>query len=222
MKLKLLLTFTALVLALCFTLTACGKQQTGEATADSAETIADAAVPQSASNSASSEEGLSSAASSAEAASAPAEKNADTPEVSHGEETPAQEEGQQSSSSAASSQASSSASSKASSGNPAYQDDEKPSFTISMTNKTTNKTYTASCSYLTDKEEVASAAFFLPGGEYDVAVYRYTESKDKGEPLAKTTFKNSVAEGKHRSFRVNYMPKENRLEVAESTSSRNQ
>ena len=231
MKLKLLFTLTALVLALCFTLAACGEQQTGSATADSAtadsaETVADAALPQSAPDSASSKEEVSSASSSAaDAAPAPVVNNAEAPDISYEEDTPVQEEKQEeqhASSSAASSKASSGASSKASSGNPAYDEGEQPVFTISLTNKSTKKTYSASCSYKTDKEDVASAAFFLPGGEYDIAVYEYTESKDKGDPLAKSTYQNSIAENKRKSIVVSYTPKDNNIEVEVSTSSRNQ
>lgn len=234
MKLKLLLTFTALVLTLCFILTACGEQQTGSATddsatPDSAATIDTASAPaNAASSSASSKEedaSASSAASSAVKAAPAPEVNNGTPEVSHQEDTPVQEEQQaeeKSASSAAPSSQASSKSSSSSSGNPAYKEDEKPIFTISLTNQSTKKTYSASCSYTTDKEEVASAPFYLPGGEYEIAVYEYTENKDKGEPLAKATYKNSIAEDKRRSVHVNYTPKDGKIEVVVSTSSRTQ
>ena len=243
MKLKLLLTFTALVLALCFTLAACGEQQTGGATADSATAdsatpdsaaaIAEATAPQSAATSAPAKEEVSSASSSAASSKsggspAPVVNN-DAQDISYDGEIPAQEEKQEeeqhSSNSAPAPQTSSKASSQASSkssGNPAYSEDEKPVYTISLTNKNTKKTYTASCSYTDDKEEVAYAAFFLPGGEYEAVVYHYSESKDKGEPLAKTTFKNSIAEDKRKTFHVKYLPKENKIEVEVSVSSRNQ
>ena len=89
----------------------------------------------------------------------------------------------------------------------------KPIFTITLTNKSTKKSYSASCNYTTDKEEVATAAFFLPGGEYDIAVYNYTESKDKGDPVAQATYKNNIADTKRRSVHVNYTPKDKKIEV---------
>lgn len=240
MKLKFLLTITALMLTLCFTLAACGEQQTGgatadTATADSAETIntAPTAVNTPSASAEEDSSGSSSAAvsSEAEASPAPAQEAiiGNNEDILYEDDTPAQDEKQEeeheeqhSSSSAVSSSASSNASSKVSSGNPAYKEDEKPVYTISMTNKKTKKTYSAACSYKTDKEDIASAAFFLPGGEYDVAVYEYTESKDKGDPLAEATYKNSIGEDKRKSVHVNYTPKDNKIEVVASTSSRNQ
>lgn len=230
MKLKLLLIVT--VLALCLTLAACGEQQTGgatsdTATADSADAV-DNTAPANTSSSASPKEdpfGKPSPASSAvDSSPAPEANDDDNKNISHEADPPAQEEQpevQQSSGSAASSKASSKASS-APSGNPAYDEDEKPTFTISMTDRKTKKTYSAACSYITDKEDIASVAFFLPGGEYDVAVYEYTEEKDKGEPLAEATYKNSIGEDKRKSVHVNYTPKDNKIEVVASTSSRNQ
>ena len=222
MKLKFLLTITALILALCFTLAACGKQQSGGATADTAtadspKTVGDAPAVESAVSAIPQEEG-SSASSAADPA--PVTNNADAPK----EDTPEAErhDDPQEEQSPASSAASSQTSSRSSSDNPAYQDDNKPVFTIAMTNKKTKKTYSASCSYTTDKEDVAYAAFFLPGGEYDVAVYEYTESKDRGDPLAESTYKNPVAEDKRKSIRVIYTPNDKKIEVTESTSSRTQ
>ncbi|MBQ3284814.1 MAG: hypothetical protein IJH40_04145 [Ruminococcus sp.] len=238
MKLKFLLAITALILALCFTLAACGKQQSGgatadTATADTAETVDNAPAPSTASSSASSEEETTASAASSEAEAspspAPAANIGNNEDILYEDDTPAQEEQreedheqQSSASSSKASSAASSSASSASSGNPAYQDDNKPVFTIAMTNKKTKKTYSASCSYATDKEDIAYASFFLPGGEYDVAVYEYTESRDKGDPLAEATYKNPIAEDKRKSIRVNYTPKDKKIEVTASTSSRTQ
>ena len=218
----------------CLLLTACGQQNTNgaatkdSATADSAETVS-AAAPANTPTAEPAKEVDSSSSSASSTAASPAQ-NDPSPVVGnsddiivHEEDTPAQEEQQEepkqeeqrSSSSAPASQSSSKAS-------PAYADDEKPIFTITLTNKSTKKSYSASCNYTTDKEEVATAAFFLPGGEYDIAVYNYTESKDKGDPVAQATYKNNIADTKRRSVHVNYTPKDKKIEVSVSASSRTQ
>ena len=240
MKHRLLLTLSACALMFCLLLTACGQQNTNgaatkdSATADSAETVS-AAAPANTPTAEPAKEVDSSSSSASSSAASPAQ-NDPSPVVGnsddiivHEEDTPAQEEQQEepkqeeqrSSSSAPASQSSSKAS-PASQGNPAYADDEKPIFTITLTNKSTKKSYSASCNYTTDKEEVATAAFFLPGGEYDIAVYNYTESKDKGDPVAQATYKNNIADTKRRSVHVNYTPKDKKIEVTVSASSRTQ
>lgn len=235
MKHRLLLTLSACALMFCLLLSACGQQNTNgaatkdSATADSAETVS-AAAPVNTPTAEPAKEGYSSSSSASSSAASPAQNNP-SPVVGnsddiivHEEDTPAQEEQQeeQRSSSSAPAPQSSSKASPASQGNPAYADDEKPIFTITLTNKSTKKSYSASCNYTTDKEEVATAAFFLPGGEYDIAVYNYTESKDKGDPVAQATYKNNIADTKRRSVHVNYTPKDKKIEVSVSTSSRNQ
>ena len=239
MKHRLLLTLSACALMFCLLLTACGQQNTNgaatkdSATADSAETVS-AAAP---ANTPTAEPAKEADSSSSSASSSAASSAQNTPDVVgnsddiivHEEDTPAQEEQQeepeqeeQRSSSSAPAPQSSSKASPASQGNPAYADDEKPIFTITLTNKSTKKSYSASCNYTTDKEEVATAAFFLPGGEYDIAVYNYTESKDKGDPVAQATYKNNIADTKRRSVHVNYTPKDKKIEVSVSASSRTQ
>lgn len=239
MKHRLLLTLSACALMFCLLLTACGQQNTNgaatkdSATADSAETVS-AAAPANTPTAEPAKEADSSSSSASSSAASPAQNTPDVVGNSddiivHEEDTPAQEEQQeeleqeeQRSSSSAPAPQSSSKASPASQGNPAYADDEKPIFTITLTNKSTKKSYSASCNYTTDKEEVATAAFFLPGGEYDIAVYNYTESKDKGDPVAQATYKNNIADTKRRSIHVNYTPKDSKIEVAVSASSRNQ
>lgn len=239
MKHRLLLTLSACALMFCLLLTACGQQNTNgaatkdSATADSAETVS-AAAPANTPTAEPAKEADSASSSASSSAASPAQNTPDVvgnsdDVIVHEEDTPAQEEQQEeleqeeqrSSSSAPAPQASSKAS-PASQGNPAYADSEKPIFTITLTNKSTKKSYSASCSYTTDKEEVATAAFFLPGGEYDVAVYNYTESKDKGDPVAQATYKNNIADTNRRSVHVNYTPKDKKIEVTVSASSRTQ
>lgn len=239
MKHRLLLTLSACALMFCLLLTACGQQNTNgaatkdSATADSAETVS-AAAPANTPTAEPAKEADSSSSSASSSAASPAQNTPDVVGNSddiivHEEDTPAQEEQQeepeqekQRSSSSAPAPQSSSKASPASQGNPAYADDEKPIFTITLTSKSTKKSYSASCNYTTDKEEVATAAFFLPGGEYDIAVYNYTESKDKGDPVAQATYKNNIADTKRRSVHVNYTPKDKKIEVTVSASSRNQ
>lgn len=105
--------------------------------------------------------------------------------------------------------------------NPAYDDDHRPQFTIVMTDKSSKKEYSAACSYTTDKENEAYASFFLPAGNYDIAVYEYADKIDKDNPLAESSFNNAKAT-KRKSIRVYYTPKDKRIEVKESASSRTQ
>lgn len=105
--------------------------------------------------------------------------------------------------------------------NPAYDDDHRPRFTIVVTDKSSKKEYSAACSYTTDKEVEAYASFFLPAGNYDIAVYEYADKLDKEHPLAKSSYNNAKAT-KRKSIRVYYTPKDDRIEVKESASSRTQ
>lgn len=105
--------------------------------------------------------------------------------------------------------------------NPAYDDDHRPQFTIVMTDKSSKKEYSAACSYTTDKKEEAYASFFLPAGNYDIAVYEYADKLDKDHPLAESSFNNAKAT-KRKSIRVYYTPKDEKIEVKESASSRTQ
>lgn len=237
MKHRLLLTLSACALMFCLLLTACGQQNTNgaatkdSATADSAETVS-VAAPANTPTAEPAKEADSSLSSASSSAASPAQNTPDVVGNSddiivHEEDTPAQEEQQEEleqeeQRSSNSAPQSSSKASPASQGNPAYADSEKPVFTITLTNKSTKKSYSASCNYTTDKEEVATAAFFLPGGEYDIAVYNYTESKDKGDPVAQATYKNDIADTNRRSVHVNYTPKDSKIEVTVSASSRNQ
>jgi predicted small lipoprotein YifL len=105
--------------------------------------------------------------------------------------------------------------------NPAYDDDHRPQFTIVMTDKSSKKEYSAACSYTTDKKDEAYASFFLPAGSYDIAVYEYADKLDKDHPLAESFYNNAKAT-KRKSIRVFYTPKDDRIEVKESASSRTQ
>ena len=105
--------------------------------------------------------------------------------------------------------------------NPAYDDDHRPQFTIVMTDKSNKKEYSAACSYASDKKDEAYASFFLPAGNYDIAVYEYADELDKEHPLAESAYNNAKAT-KRKSIRVYYTPKDKRIEVKESASSRTQ
>lgn len=105
--------------------------------------------------------------------------------------------------------------------NPAYDDDHRPQFTIVMTDKSSKKEYSAACSYTSDKKDEAYASFFLPAGNYDIAVYEYADELDKEHPLAESAYNNAKAT-KRKSIRVYYTPKDKRIEVKESASSRTQ
>jgi hypothetical protein len=105
--------------------------------------------------------------------------------------------------------------------NPAYDDDHRPQFTIVMTDKSNKKEYSAACSYTSDKKDEAYASFFLPAGNYDIAVYEYADELDKEHPLAESAYNNAKAT-KRKSIRVYYTPKDKRIEVKESASSRTQ
>ncbi|WP_316637530.1 hypothetical protein [uncultured Ruminococcus sp.] len=107
------------------------------------------------------------------------------------------------------------------SANPAYDDDHRPQFTIVMTDKSNKKEYSAACSYASDKKDEAYASFFLPAGNYDIAVYEYADELDKEHPLAESAYNNAKAT-KRKSIRVYYTPKDKRIEVKESASSRTQ
>ncbi len=118
-------------------------------------------------------------------------------------------------------QSSDSGSTSSVSPNPAYDDDHRPQFTIVLTDKSSKKEYSAACSYTTDKKDEAYASFFLPAGNYDIAVYEYADKVDKDNPLAESSYNNAKAT-KRKSVRVYYTPKDERIEVKESASSRTQ
>lgn len=118
-------------------------------------------------------------------------------------------------------QSSDSGSTSSVSPNPAYDDDHRPQFTIVLTDKSSKKEYSAACSYTTDKKDEAYASFFLPAGNYDIAVYEYADKIDRDNPLAESSYNNAKAT-KRKSVRVYYTPKDKRIEVKESASSRTQ
>ncbi|MEE3491662.1 hypothetical protein [Ruminococcus sp.] len=118
-------------------------------------------------------------------------------------------------------QSSGSGSTSSASPNPAYDDGHRPQFTIVMTDKSSKKEYSAACSYTTDKKDEAYASFFLPAGNYDIAVYEYADKIDKDHPLAESAYNNAKAT-KRKSIRIYYTPKDKRIEVKESASSRTQ
>lgn len=232
MNKRIVLLLLTMVLALSFTLAACGDNTQGaspdSATADSASKDSSAASSFAASSSVSSQ-----ADDQDNASPAPAADNNSANDSNNSGNNNAQDEksspapannnnNDNGSSQQASSKASSQASSKASSGNPAYKEGEEPSYTIAMTNKSTKKTYSAGCSFSKDDEKLVTTTFFLPGGDYDVAVYAYTEEKDKGDPKATDTFKNSIGEKERKSIRVTYNTETGKIKVEEMKSDRNQ
>ena len=96
-------------------------------------------------------------------------------------------------------------------GNPAYQDGEKPVYTISLTEKTTKQTYSAACNYADDNEDFAFVNFYLPGGEYEIAVYEYSDTGEKTDPIATGGLKNKIAADKRNTIQVSYTPSTGRV-----------
>nr|WP_316613799.1 hypothetical protein [uncultured Ruminococcus sp.] len=232
MKKRLIPIILILALLMGLSLTACGNKDNGaapdsasadqSATADSREASSAAAQAASSANKDDaddkSEAPASSKASGADAA-APQQENAQNNDDNAVEEENAPAPEKQEQSTPKKSSGSQSASSV--SPNPAYDDDHRPQFTIVMTDKSSKKEYSAACSYTTDKENEAYASFFLPAGNYDIAVYEYADKIDKDHPLAESAYHNDKAT-KRKSIRVYYTPKDNKIEVKESASSRTQ
>ena len=105
---------------------------------------------------------------------------------------------------------------------PIYSDDQKPSFTIAVINKKTQKAYSASCGYMQENKDAAGANFFLPGGEYHIAIYPYDNGKALGAPLLTKEHKLDYAKDENKTIRVIYTPKSKKIEVEEVKSDRNQ
>lgn len=237
MKKYLIPIILILALLMGLSLTACGQKDNG-ATSDSASADQSATVDSRGASSASSakapangdeEKNDSSASSEASKGSGGAPGAAPQQDIvqndaddNGGEEQsaddPASEKKTQSGSTK---QSSDSGSTSSVSPNPAYDDDHRPQFTIVMTDKSSKKEYSAACSYTTDKKDEAYASFFLPAGNYDIAVYEYADKIDKDNPLAESSYNNAKAT-KRKSVRVYYTPKDKRIEVKESASSRTQ
>ncbi|MBQ9680194.1 MAG: hypothetical protein IJV48_05890 [Ruminococcus sp.] len=221
MKQRLLIILTALVLAVCFVLTACGEDQTEGATPDNAEsvvvrTVTATPIPTTAEASADKASSVASSSASSSAVSFSAEEN-NTPQEEQIVTSQPEEEQQEQTP-----KTSSSASSKASSGNPAYRDGKKPNFTITMLNTDTKKSYSASCNYSADKENVAIASFFLPGGNYEITVSPYEDGEALSGAVATGMYKNSIGETERKSVRVNYNAVTGTIEIEEVKSNRNQ
>ena len=231
MKKRLIPIILIVALLLSVFLTTCGNKNNG-ATPDSASAdqsaTADSRETSSAASADKKDEGADdksdSPAASKNADAAPAapvqenvQNNADNGGEEQAAETPAPEKQEQS----APKKSAGNASESSVSPNPAYDDDHRPQFTIVMTDKSSKKEYSAACSYTTDKKEEAYASFFLPAGNYDIAVYEYADKIDKEHPLAESAYNNAKAT-KRKSIRIYYTPKDNRIEVKESASSRTQ
>lgn len=232
MKKRLIPIILILALLMGLSLTACGNKDNGaapdsasadqSATADSREAPSAAAQAASSANKDDADDKsdapASSKASGADAA-APQQENAQNNDDNAVEEenAPAPEKQEQSSPKKSSGNTPASSVSP----NPAYDDDHRPQFTIVLTDKSSKKEYSAACSYTTDKENEAYASFFLPAGNYDIAVYEYADKIDKDHPLAESAYHNDNAT-KRKSIRVYYTPKDNKIEVKESASSRTQ
>ena len=225
MKKRLLFVILTLALALSFALAACGeKKGTGSnGSASSAaqpptDSYKSVAVSQNTEPVGSAEDDGRQSPASAEAVSSEASSGVSS-DASSGASSGASSDV----SSSAEDVGSSSAEAATHAPNPAYQDGDTPSFTISVTDTSNSaKTYSASCSYATTEEEYAYVSFFLPGGEYDVKVYEYNESKDKGEPLASGTFTNDIPEDQRVTIQVKYTPSTSTIEVLEKVSGRTQ
>lgn len=239
MKKRILLLLLTMVLALSFTLAACGDKTQGaspdSATSDSASKDSAAVSSYGASSSAVSQADDHDNAAPAPAADNNSDKsnnggsgnNSGNNNAQDEKNTPApadnnNKNNDNGSSQQSSSKASSQSSSKASSGNPAYKEGEEPSYTISMTNKSTKKSYSAGCSFSKDDDKLVTTTFYLPGGDYEVAVYAYTEEKDKGDPKATDTYKNNIKEKERKSIRVTYNTETGKIKVEEMKSDRTQ
>lgn len=107
-------------------------------------------------------------------------------------------------------------------GNPAYQDGEKPVYTISLTEKTTKQTYSAACNYADDNEDFAFVNFYLPGGEYEIAVYEYSDTGEKTDPIATGGLKNKIAADKRNTIQVSYTPSTGKVMAQTVISKRTQ
>lgn len=242
MKKRVLPLILTVALLMSFALTACGENNgaspDSSATADESATgdsrTATSAISASSSDDPSSDassaedpasspedsSGGSSQEVSSSAAAAPQQEDAAGNDTAENEESdqkvdPAPAENEKSSTSKqASSQSASSVAH-----NPAYGEDDRPNFKIVLTRKSDKKEYSAACNYAKADEDLAYVSFFLPGGEYDIAVYEYADQIDKDHPLATSTYNNKIDEKKKKSIRVNYTADNKKIEVKENTSS---
>ena len=105
---------------------------------------------------------------------------------------------------------------------PIYSEDDKPSFTIAVTNKDTNKAYSASCGYMTDEKKAGGVNFFLPGGEYHIAIYPYDDGKTMGAPLMTKEYRVNCKADEKKTIRIVYNIDPKAIEVEEVKSDRNQ
>ncbi len=231
MKKRLIPIILILVLLMGLSLTACGNKDNGatpdsasadqSATADSRVTSSAVARAASSANKDDSADGKGDSPASSRSAdtaqAAPRQEHVQNNNAGEEDREPAPEQQEQS----ASKKNPGNTPASSASPNPAYDDDHRPQFTIVMTDKSSKKEYSAACSYTTDKENEAYASFFLPAGNYDIAVYEYADKIDKDHPLAESAYNNAGAT-KRKSVRVYYTPKDNRIEVKESASSRTQ
>ena len=235
MKKRLLPIILIFALLMGLSLTACGNKDNGatpdsasadqSATDDSREVSSSAAASAGASANEDDDKGDSSASS--EASKASGGSSAAAPQQGSGQSNDDSDSGDGQSADdpapekKSGSLKSGSGSTSSVSPNPAYDDDHRPQFTIVMTDKSNKKEYSAACSYTSDKKDEAYASFFLPAGNYDIAVYEYADELDKEHPLAESAYNNAKAT-KRKSIRVYYTPKDKRIEVKESASSRTQ
>ncbi len=235
MKKRLLPIILIFALLMGLSLTACGEKDNGatpdsasadqSATDDSREVSSSAAASAGASANEDDDKGDSSASS--EASKASGGSSAAAPQQGSGQSNDDSDSGDGQSADdpapekKSGSLKSGSGSTSSVSPNPAYDDDHRPQFTIVMTDKSSKKEYSAACSYASDKKDEAYASFFLPAGNYDIAVYEYADELDKEHPLAESAYNNAKAT-KRKSIRVYYTPKDKRIEVKESASSRTQ
>ena len=235
MKKRLLPIILIFALLMGLSLTACGNKDNGatpdsasadqSATDDSREVSSSAAASAGASANEDDDKGDSSASS--EASKASGGSSAAAPQQGSGQSNDDSDSGDGQSADdpapekKSGSLKSGSGSTSSVSPNPAYDDDHRPQFTIVMTDKSNKKEYSAACSYTSDKKDEAYASFFLPAGNYDIAVFEYADKIDKDNPLAESSYNNAKAT-KRKSVRVYYTPKDKRIEVKESASSRTQ
>ena len=95
----------------------------------------------------------------------------------------------------------------------AVSDSMTPSFTITMKNLSTKKTYSAACSYAADKEGVATAYFFITGGEYEIDIAEYSDTGEAVVPEATGSYSNPVGTNERQYVRVDYSPETGIVEI---------
>ena len=105
---------------------------------------------------------------------------------------------------------------------PIYSEDEKPSFTIAVTNKGTKKSYSASCGHMKDDKNAGGVNFFLPGGDYHIAIYPYKNGETMGAPLITKEYTLNGKDDEKKTVKVVFKTDPKSIEVEEVKTDRDQ